>query len=158
MNKILYNDIKNLYPICRSITGNNIKYTLEYIQKEIPLNIYSIDSNTDVFDWKVPKEWNIKDAYIKNSKGDKIVDLNNHCLHILNYSIPIHKKINLEELKEHIYTLPDFPDWIPYKTSYYKETWGFCMKHNELIKLEEDNYEVFIDSSLENGKLYYGGI
>jgi len=158
MNKILYNDIKNLYPICRSITGNNIKYTLEYIQKEIPLNIYSIDSNTDVFDWKVPKEWNIKDAYIKNSKGDKIVDLNNHCLHILNYSIPIHKKINLEELKEHIYTLPDFPDWIPYKTSYYKETWGFCMKHNELIKLEEDNYEVFIDSSLENGKLYYGDL
>lgn len=158
MEKSLYIDIQNLYPICRSLTGEGIKYTLEYIQKQIPLIIHNIDSNTEVFDWKVPKEWNIKNAYIKNSKGEKIVDLSNHYLHILNYSIPIHEKMNLEKLKEHIYTLPEFPDWIPYKTSYYKENWGFCMKHNDFINLQDDIYEVFIDSSLENGKLYYGDL
>jgi len=154
----LYQDIKNLYKVCRSLTGKGIKYTLDYIQNKIPINIYCINSGEEVFDWKVPKEWNIKDAYIKNSKGEKIVDFNVHYLHILNYSIPIHKKMSLSELKEHIYTLPEFPDWIPYRTSYYKENWGFCMEHSKFINLEEDIYEVFIDSSLEDGKLYYGDL
>ncbi len=154
----IYNDLKNLYPICRSLTGDGTKYTLEYIKEQIPINIYTIDSGIEVFDWKVPKEWNIKDSYIKNSKGEKVVDLKNHYLHILNYSIPIHTKLSLDELKKHIYTLPEFPNWIPYKTSYYKENWGFCMKHNDFIKLEDDIYEVFIDSSLENGKLHYADL
>ena len=154
----LYNDIKNLYKICRSLTGEGIKYTLDYIHNKIPINIHSINSDEEVFDWKVPKEWNIKDAYIKNSKGEKIVDFNDNYLHVLNYSIPINKKITLSDLKEHIYTLPEFPNWIPYRTSYYKENWGFCMEHSKFINLEDDTYEVFIDSSLENGKLYYGDL
>ena len=154
----IYNDIKNLYPICRSLTGDGIEYTLKYIQKSIPINIHKIPSGTDIFDWKVPKEWNIKNAYIKNSKGGKILDLKEHYLHVLNYSIPINKTVTLEELKEHIYTLPEFPDWIPYRTSYYKENWGFCMRHNDMLKLEDDIYEVFIDSMLENGYLPYGDL
>jgi aminopeptidase-like protein len=158
MSENLYDYLKKLYPICRSLTGNGIKYTLEYLKNEIPININSIDSNEQVFDWKVPKEWNITDAYIKNSLGEKIIDIHNHYLHILNYSIPIHQQMTLSELKDHIYTLPEFPDWIPYKTSYYKENWGFCMKHNDFINLKEDIYEVFIDSTLKNGKLYYGDL
>ena len=154
----IYNSLRKLYPINRSLTGEGIKYTLEYIQKEIPINIHSIKSGTEVFDWKVPKEWNIKDAYIKNSKGIKVVDIKNHYLHVLNYSHSINCKMTLEELKKNIYTLPEYPEWIPYKTSYYKENWGFCMKHNDFLKLEEDIYEVFIDSSLEDGLLYYGDL
>ena len=154
----MYNDVKNLYPICRSITGEGIKITLDYIKKQIPINIHNIKSGTKIFDWEVPKEWNIKNAYIKNSKGKKILDLNDHYLHILNYSVPKHIKLNLEELKKHIFTIPEFPDWIPYRTSYYKENWGFCMKHNEFLKLEDDTYEVFIDSSLENGYMPYGDL
>lgn len=154
----IYNDIKILYPICRSITGKGIHDTLKYIQNQIPLEIHSIKSGEQVFDWKVPKEWNIKDAYIKNSSGEKVLDLKYHYLHILNYSIPIHKQFSLAELKKHIYTLPEFPDWIPYRTSYYQEKWGFCMKHNDFLKLKDDIYEVFIDSTLESGNLYYGDL
>jgi aminopeptidase-like protein len=154
----LYDDLTNLYPICRSITGDGIEYTLKYIQNRIPININYIPTGTQVFDWKIPKIWNIKNAWIKNSKGDKIVDLNDHYLHVLNYSIPINKKVSLEELKKHLYTLEDFPDWIPYRTSYYQENWGFCMKHNDFLNLKEDEYEVFIDSSLENGNLCYGDL
>jgi aminopeptidase-like protein len=154
----IYNDMCNLYPMCRSITGESTKKTLEYIKNKIPINIHCIETGKEVFDWKIPREWNIRDAYIKNSKGEKIVDLSNHYLHILNYSIPMNKKMNLEELKKHIYTLPEFPDWIPYFTSYYKDNWGFCMKHNDFLKLEDDTYEVFIDSSLENGNLHYADL
>ena len=158
----IYNDIEKLYPMCRSITGSGIKDTLEYIKNIIPINIHKIKSGEEVFDWKVPKEWNIKDAYIKNSKGEKILELKNHYLHVLNYSIPINKKITLEKLKEHIYTLPEYPDWIPYRTSYYKEDWGFCMKHNDFLKLNEELneelYEVVIDSTLKDGNLVYGDL
>ncbi|MEM8898716.1 MAG: DUF4910 domain-containing protein, partial [Bacteroidota bacterium] len=113
-------------------------------------------SGEAVFDWTVPKEWNIKDAWIKNSRGDKVVDFQEHSLHILNYSTPIHEKMNWEKLKSHIYTLPDQPDWIPYRTSYYSENWGFCMRHKDFELLGEGEYEVFIDSSLESGSLTYG--
>lgn len=154
----LYKDITDLYKICRSLTGEGIKYTLNYIKNEIPINIHSINSGEEVFDWRVPKEWNVKDAHVKNSNGETIIDLKDHYLHILNYSIPIHKKMNLTELKQHIYTLPEFPNWIPYRTSYYKENWGFCMEHSKFINLKEDIYEVFIDSTLEDGKLYYGDL
>lgn len=154
----LYSDTVNLYPICRSITGKGIEETLKYIQDRIPINITYVPTNTEAFDWKVPKEWNIKDAWIKNSKGEKILDLKNHYLHVLNYSISIYKKVSLNELKEHLYTLEKFPEWIPYRTSYYQENWGFCMKHNDFLKLEEDEYEVFIDSTLEDGNLCYGDL
>jgi len=154
----IYKDVKNLYPICRSITGNGIKYTLEYIKNEIPLTIHSIKSGKKVFDWTIPNEWNIKDAYIKNANGEKVLDFKENYLHVLNYSIPINKKLPLEDLKEHIYTLPEFPNWIPYRTSYYQKNWGFCMKHNEFLKLKEDIYEVCIDATLEEGNLLYGDL
>jgi len=152
----IYDDLEKLYPMCRSLTGLGIENTLKYIRNQIPITIHKVESGLKVFDWTVPKEWNIKSAYIKNSKDETILDLKDHYLHVLNYSIPINKIVTLDELKEHLYTLPDFPDWIPYKTSYYKESWGFCMKHNEFLKLKEDNYHVVIDSTLEDGYLPYG--
>ncbi|MFA5074971.1 MAG: DUF4910 domain-containing protein [Candidatus Babeliales bacterium] len=152
----IYNLIKKLYPICRSITGNGVRKTLKNIQEHIPIKISEVSTGTQVFDWIIPKEWNIKDAWIKNSKGEKIIDFKKSNLHVLNYSIPIHKKLSLQELKKNLHTLPEFPDWIPYLTSYYKENWGFCLSHNQYKNLPEDIYEVFIDSSLENGNLTYG--
>lgn len=152
----MYQLISELYPICRSITGNGVRETLNIIKKHILLEIHEVPTGTKVFDWPVPKEWNIKDAYIKNSKGEKIIDFKKSNLHILNYSVPFKKKVSLEELKEHLFTLPEHPDWIPYRTSYYKENWGFCIAHNQFTGLKEDEYEVFIDTSLENGHLTYG--
>jgi aminopeptidase-like protein len=148
--------IKRLYPICRSITGNGVRETLNIIKEHVPINIVEVPTGTQVLDWKIPKEWNIKDAYIKNSKGEKIVDFKKSNLHVLNYSIPIHKKVSLSELKEHLFTLPSIPTAIPYLTSYYKENWGFCITHAQFQTLEEDTYEVVIDSTLENGSLTYG--
>ena len=152
----MYALAEELYPICRSITGNGLRQTLSILQKHIPIKIYEVPTGTAVFDWTVPKEWNIKDAWVKNAKGEKVIDFKKHNLHILNYSIPIHQQLNLEELKQYIHTLPDHPDWIPYRTSYYKETWGFCMTHRAFEKLEDGMYEVFIDSSLQEGSLSYG--
>ncbi|MCF7800163.1 DUF4910 domain-containing protein [Candidatus Babeliales bacterium] len=152
----IYNFIKKLYPICRSITGNGVRETLKNIQEHIPVKISEIPSGTQAFDWVVPKEWNIKDAWIKNSKGEKIIDFEKSNLHVLNYSIPVHKTLSLQELNKNLYTLPEYPDWIPYLTSYYKENWGFCLSNNQYKNLPEDTYEVFIDSSLENGNLTYG--
>ncbi len=156
IGKEMYQLMFELYPICRSITGNGVRETLNIIRKHILLEIHEVPTGTKVFDWTVPEEWNIKDAYIKNSKGEKIIDFRENNLHILNYSVPFKKKVTLRELKEHLFTLPEHPDWIPYRTSYYKENWGFCIAHNQFIGLKEDEYEVFIDTSLENGHLTYG--
>ncbi|MFW9261182.1 DUF4910 domain-containing protein [Nostoc sp. CALU 546] len=152
----IYQLITKLYPICRSITGNGFRETLKIIQQYIPLSIQQVPTGTEVFDWIVPKEWNIKEAYIKNSQGKKIVDFANSNLHIVNYSIPVHQKLSLQELKAHLFTLADYPNWIPYRTSYYQETWGFCLSHNQYLELKDEEYEVFIDSSLEPGHLSYG--
>jgi aminopeptidase-like protein len=152
----MYELVSNLYPICRSITGDGVRKTLHFVQQEIPLEIHEVKTGTAVFDWTVPKEWNIRDGYIKNSQGEKIIDFQKLNLHVLNYSIPVHEKINLEELKKRIITIPDKAEWVPYRTSYYKETWGFCMSHNQFLLLEDDEYEVCIDSSLEDGSLTYG--
>ena len=148
--------VSELYPICRSITGDGVRQTLKILQQHIPLTVREVPSGARVFDWTVPKEWNIKNAYIKNSQGDKIVDFRQCNLHVLNYSVPIHKKISLEELKAHAFTLPEQPDWIPYRTSYYKEDWGFCLSHKVLASLAEGEYEVCIDSTLRDGYLTYG--
>jgi len=160
LNKEIDNEIYDLmvklYPICRSITGNGVRETLEMIKEHIPIEIIEVPSGTQVFDWTVPKEWNIKDAYVKNSKGEKVIDFRESNLHVLNYSIPVNKNMSLEELKENLYTLPDYPDWIPYLTSYYKDNWGFCLTHKQYENLEEDSYEVVIDSTLEDGKLTFG--
>jgi aminopeptidase-like protein len=152
----MYQLMTELFPICRSITGNGVRETLNIIKKHIPVTVHEVPSGTQVFDWTVPKEWNIVNAYVKNSKGEKIIDFMENNLHVLNYSVPVKKKVSLGELKEHIFTLPEYPDWIPYRTSYYKENWGFCISHNQFISLKEDEYEVFIDSSLENSYLTYG--
>ncbi len=145
-----------LYPICRSITGNGVRSTLEILRKHIALEIHEVPTGTAVFDWTIPKEWNIKEAYVKNSKGERVIDFNKSNLHVVNYSAPMKAKMPLEELKKHLFTLPNFPEWIPYRTSYYKESWGFCLSHNELLRLEDGPYEVLIDSSLEPGYLTYG--
>lgn len=152
----MYGLIKDLFPICRSITGDGVRRSLDILGKHVPLKIHEVPSGTPVFDWTVPMEWNIKDAYIKNSKGKKIIDFAKTNLHVLNYSMPVRKKVSLTELKEHIFTVPEHPDWIPYRTSYYKKNWGFCMSHNQFQALADDEYEVFIDSTLENGFLTYG--
>lgn len=148
--------IAELFPICRSITGDGFRKTMALLQRFIPLKIYEVPSGTKVFDWTIPNEWNIKDAYVRNAKGEKIVDFQNSNLHVLNYSIPVDKTVTLNELKDHLFTLPDHPEWIPYKTSYYEENWGFCLSHNDFLELEEGEYEVFINSSLRNGSLTYG--
>ncbi len=111
---------------------------------------------TKVLDWEIPLEWNIRDAWIKNSKGKKVVNFNESNLHVLNYSLPIDQKISFDDLKNHIFTIEEHPDWIPYRTSYYDRNWGFCMAHNKFIELKEDTYEVYIDSELRQGFLSYG--
>jgi aminopeptidase-like protein len=152
----LHRFVADLYPICRSITGDGIRRTLALIQNRIPLKISEVPTGTPVFDWTVPKEWNIRDAYIKDSSGKKVVDFNQCNLHVLNYSTPVHATMPLSELKAHLFTLPEHPDWIPYRTSYYKPDWGFCLSHTQFSALKDGDYEVRIDSSLEDGHLTYG--
>jgi len=155
----MYKLLKELYPLCRSITGIEVNKTLNIIKNEIPINVKTIQSGTNVFDWKIPLEWNISDAYVKNSKGEKIIDFKDHNLHIVSYSEPINTNITYNELIKHIYTLKEYPDWIPYRTSYYKKDWGFCMKYNDFLKLDKNEiYEVHIDSSLKNGNLTYADL
>lgn len=156
LGRKLHEFAEELYPICRSITGDGIRRTLALIQARIPLPLTELPTGTQIFDWVVPKEWNIRDAYIKGPDGNKIVDFRQHSLHILNYSTPIHQTMSLDELKPHLFTLPEHPDWIPYRTSYYKENWGFCLPHRQMLALKEGNYEVHIDSTLENGNMVYG--
>ena len=152
----LYQFATELYPICRSITGDGVRQTLALIQKKVPLRISEVPTGTAVFDWSVPKEWNIRDAYIKAPGGKRVVDFQKCNLHVVSYSTPVHAVMPLRELKTHLYTIPDHPEWIPNRTSYYKEDWGFCLSHNQLMALEDAEYEVCIDSSLENGYLTYG--
>ena len=145
-----------LYPICRSITGDGTRQTLAMIGERILLRVSEVASGTQVFDWTVPKEWNIRDAYIKDSQGNRIVDFQKCNLHVLNYSVPVQARVSLTELRPHLFTIPEHPDWIPYRTSYYKEDWGFCLSHRQMQSLKEGEYEVSIDSDLKNGHLTYG--
>jgi aminopeptidase-like protein len=151
-----YDLVKALFPICRSISGDGVRQTLKLLQRCIPLQVHEVASGTRVFDWTIPREWNIRDAFVKNARGERVVDFRRSNLHILNYSVPVRVKLTLDALKPHLYTLANQPDWIPYKTSYYKEDWGFCLSHNQLCSLENGEYEVMIDSSLEEGHLTYG--
>jgi len=152
----MYRFITDLFPICRSITGQGVRETLSLLQKHVPLDIHEISSGTRVFDWIIPKEWNIRQAWIKDPTGRKIINFQDSNLHVLNYSTPVHARLSLTDLKEHLYSVPEHPEWIPYRTSYYNKNWGFCLPHNQLLALSEGEYEVFIDSSLEDGDLTYG--
>ena len=145
-----------LFPICRSITGNGLRQTLAMIKNRIPLETFEVASGTQVFDWVVPKEWNVLDAYIKDRTGRRVVDFQQSNLHLMNYSSPVHATMPLRELKPHLFTLPEKPDWIPYRTSYYQEDWGFCLSHNQMLALQDGDYEVYIDSSIRDGHLSYG--
>src|SRR5215468_6677553 len=126
-----------IYPICRSITGDGVRKTIAVLGRHIPIERHDIPTGTAVLDWEVPKEWNITDAYIKNAKGERVVDFHRSNLHVLNYSTPIKQTMSFAELKAHIFTLPDQPNLVPYRTSYYKESWGFCMSHQQLGALEK---------------------
>lgn len=145
-----------LYPICRSISGDGLRRTLELIQNRIPLQLSEVPTGTSVFDWTVPKEWNIRDAFIKSADGRRVVDYRKCNLHVMNYSAPVHAKMPLDALKPHLFTIPESPEWIPYRTSYYKEAWGFCLSHNQMQALADGEYEVCIDSTLAPGHLTYG--
>jgi aminopeptidase-like protein len=145
----------DIFPICRSITGAGVRETLDHIEKLVPLTRSEVASGTQVLDWHVPNEWSVREAYIQNAAGARVVDFKNHSLHVLNYSAPVRARMPLSELKQYIFTLPDQPDLIPYRTSYYQERWGFCMSHNALEALPDGDYEAVIDSSLEPGALTY---
>jgi aminopeptidase-like protein len=151
----MYALIERLYPICRSITGDGVRRTLDIIGEAIPLDRTEVRSGTEVFDWTVPKEWNIVDAFVKDESGRRVIDFQEHNLHVVNYSVPIHEVMTLEELSPHLHTLPDFPDRIPHRTSYFNEDWGFCLRHRDLLDLPPGKYEVAIDSTLEDGSLTY---
>ena len=152
----IYELVEELYPICRSITGDGVRQSLAILQRHIPVKISQIPSGTQVYDWTIPKEWNIRDAYIKNSKGEKIIDFKRSNLHVLNYSVPVNKKLSLDDLKKNLFTLPEYPSWIPYRTSYYADNWGFCLSHEQYEQLKDETYEVVIDSKKEDGFLTYG--
>ena len=150
--------VAELYPICRSITGDGVRETLRRLQGLTPVTLHEVPSGTEVFDWTIPREWNIRDAYIKNSRGDRVVDFQQSNLHVVSHSVPVRARMSLEALRPHLCTLPDRPDWVPYRTSYYTETWGFCLSQRQLDGLVPGDSEVCIDSSLEPGSLTYGEV
>jgi aminopeptidase-like protein len=144
------------FPICRSITGDGVRETLKIMSELVPLTLQEVPTGTVAFDWVVPKEWNIRDAYVADENGNKVVDFKKNNLHVVGYSVPVDKRITLSELQDHLYSLPEQPNAIPYVTSYYKERWGFCISHNERMELKEGKYHAFIDSTLKPGNLAYG--
>jgi len=151
----MYRLIEELYPICRSITGDGVRRTLDIIGRHMPLQRREVPSGTRVFDWTVPKEWNIRDAYIRDPSGTKIVDFARSNLHVVSYSQPVHARLPLSELRTRLHSIPEHPEWIPYRTSYYNETWGFCLAHAQREALPDGEYEVVIDSTLADGHLSY---
>ncbi|MEQ1354547.1 MAG: DUF4910 domain-containing protein, partial [Candidatus Acidiferrum sp.] len=149
--------IARLYPICRSITGDGVRETLRILREQISLEVREVPTGTQVFDWTVPREWNIRDAWIKDSTGNKLIDFRELNLHVVSYSSPIRRKMSFAELRKHLFTVPGHPAWVPYRTSYYKENWGICLSEDQLSQFDDaQEYEVLIDSSLEDGHLTYG--
>jgi aminopeptidase-like protein len=152
----MYALVAELYPLCRSITGNGVRQTLQILKREMPLEIHEVPSGTPVFDWAVPREWNIRDAYVKAADGRRVIDFGHSNLHVVSYSIPMRACMSLAELRPRLFTRPDLPDAVPYRTSYYQESWGFCVSQRQLDQMSDGEYEVVIDSSLEPGSLTYG--
>ena len=156
VGSILHKIAAELFPICRSITGPGVRETLELLRQRVDLEVSEVPSGTAVFDWIVPREWTIRDAYVKNERGERVIDFRRNSLHVVSYSTPVHARMPLAALRQHIFTLPEQPGLIPYRTSYYAESWGFCMAHDRLLELPDGDYEVCIDATLEDGSLSYG--
>ena len=155
----MYELIARLFSICRSITGDGVRQTHEILREYLPkLETHEVPSGTQCFDWVVPDEWNIRDAYIADQQGDKIVDFKDHNLHVVGYSSPVDREVSLEELQEHLFSLPEQPDLIPYVTSYYRPFWGFCLPDKQRKKLVNAPYHVFINSELAPGSLTYSDL
>jgi len=147
--------IAELYPLCRSITGDGLRATLRRLQREIPIGLHELPSGTAVYDWTVPQEWNIQDAYVARD-GERVIDFRASNLHVVSYSTPIRRRMPLAELRPHLFSLPGHPDWVPYRTAYWTPSWGFCLSHRRLETLPDGDYEVCIDSTLAPGALTYG--
>lgn len=146
-----------LFPICRSLSGPGVRQTLDILKEHMPgLTVHEVPTGTQAFDWTVPREWSIREAYIEHESGERVVDFADHNLHVVSYSTPISEVMSREQLDAHLHSLPEQPDAIPYVTSYYKERWGFCMAHTKRESLPEGQYKVHIDSTLEPGNLTYG--
>jgi aminopeptidase-like protein len=152
----LYELVTELYPICRSLTGDGVRETLRRVGERIPLEVHEVPTGTEAFDWVVPREWNVSDAYVADADRHRVVDFADSNLHLVGYSVPVRARMPLAELRARLTSIPEHPDWIPYRTSYYREDWGFCLSHSALLSLEEGEYEVVIDSTLEEGHLTYG--
>ena len=152
----LHGLMERLFPICRSITGEGVRETLRIIRDHVPIQIVEVPTGIQVFDWTVPKEWNVRDAYVANLTGERVIDFKKNNLHLVGYSVPVKRRMSLTELKQHLFTIPEHPDWIPYRTTYYKENWGFCLSHNQLSGLTDEQYDVCIDSTLKPGSMTYG--
>jgi aminopeptidase-like protein len=148
--------VRRLYPLCRSITGDGVRETLAIVGEEFPLTVHEVPTGTQVLDWTVPQEWNIRDAYVADATGRRVIDFRESNLHVVGYSVPVHTTMSLAELRPHLHTLPDQPDLVPYRTSYYAPAWGFCLSQNTLDALPDGDYEVCIDSTLADGSLTYG--
>lgn len=147
---------REAFPICRSLTGDGVRQTLEILARDLPLTVVEVPTGTPVFDWTIPDEWNLREAYIADSSGRRIVDSRRHNLHVLGYSEPVSGRFTLEQLRPHLYSEPSRPEAIPYRTSYYQRRWGFCLPHRQLESLADETYEVRIDATLEPGHLTYG--
>jgi len=147
--------IAEMYPLCRSITGDGVRRTLDIVERIVPLDRHEVPTGTAAFDWQVPREWNIREAWIADRTGHRVVDFRAHNLHVVGYSVPLHRTMSLEELQPHLHSLPEYPDWIPYRTTYYREDWGFCLRHRDRERLGTGPYEVMIDADLAPGHLTY---
>jgi aminopeptidase-like protein len=153
-----YGLMERLFGLCRSLTGSGVRATFDVLEEHVPLQRTEIASGTQAFDWIVPDEWNIRDAYIAAADGTRVVDFQRSSLHVVSYSEPVRARMPLEQLRERLHTLPEQPDLVPYRTSYYHRTWGFCLSHRQLLEMEDGEYEVVIDSTLEPGHLTYGEV
>ena len=147
--------VRRLFPLCRSLTGEGVRATFDVLAEQLPIRRTEIPSGTSIFDWIVPDEWNLRDAYVAAGDGTRVIDYRHSTLHVVSYSEPVRTRLTLDELRERLHTLPDQPDLIPYRTSYYERTWGFCLSHRRLLELAPGDYEVVIDATLEPGHLTY---